>query len=280
LGREADRRVAAAAVAVIASIVGIGGATPTVAAVETSVPSGAASAASPAVKLPAPAAVGQQATVTTRIAHTTDAGRFEVEVSMTTAVTAVNAADGSHTTRSTISTVDVPVGAEIAGPGVNALVTRSFEQSFTASGAAIPEASTLIDAASMTAEQQQSGRALVDAMSMISVGFPEEPVAVGAAWTSPGTVGSHGSVIPVIYHCRLTALDASTYTMEVSYTQTFSLASEAGAIEATVAGTGSIVGSVSNPLAVSATLHQTIDGIQGVEPLHQDTSIAFNGTGE
>ena len=68
--------------------------------------------------------------------------------------------------------------------------------------------------------------------------------------------------------------------MEVSYTQSFSLASDGGAIEATVAGTGSIVGSVSNPLAVSATLHQTIDGIQGFEPLHQDTSIAFNGTGE
>ncbi len=157
---------------------------------------------------------------------------------MTTAVTAVNAADGSYTTRSTISTVDVPVGAELAGPGVNALVTRSFEQSFTATGAAIPQASTLIDAASMTAEQQQSGRALVDAVSMISVGFPAEPVAVGAAWTSPGTVGSHGSVIPVTYQCRLTALDASTYTMEVSYTQSFSLPSDAGAIEATVAGTG------------------------------------------
>ena len=131
----------------------------------------------------------------------------------------------------------------------------------------------------MTAEQQQSGRALVDAVSMISVGFPAEPVTVGAAWTSQGTVGSHGSVIPVTYQCRLTALDASTYTMEVSYTQAFSQPSDAGAIEATIAGWGTIVGSVSNPLVVSATLSQTIDGIQGAQPLNSDTSIAFNGTG-
>ena len=55
--------------------------------------------------------------------------------------------------------------------------------------------------------------------------------------------------------------------------------SDAGAIEATIAGSGTIVGSVSNPLVVSATLHQTIDGIQGAVPLNNDTSIAFTGTG-
>ena len=282
MGRDTGRWAGTAAVAAIVSvvpIVGVGTTSPAADAAETSVPTSAAPVAAPAVKLPAPAAVGQQTTVAARIGHTTSAGTFEVEVSMTSAVTAVNAADGSYTIRSTIGTVDVPVGAELAGPGVNALVTRSFEQSFTATGAAIPQASTLIDAASMTTEQQESGRALVDAVSMISVGFPVEPVAVGAAWSSEGAIGSHGSVIPVTYQCRLTALDASAYTMEVTYTEVFSLPSDAGMIEATVAGMGTIAGSVSNPLAVSATLNQTIDGIQGAQPLHTDTSIAFNGTG-
>jgi hypothetical protein len=281
LGRDAGRWAGAAAVAAIVSvvpIVGVGATSPSADAAETSVPA-AAPVAAPAVKLPAPAAVGQQTTVATRIGHTTAAGTFEVEVSMTSAVTAVNAADGPYTTRSTIGTFDVPVGQELAGPGVNALVTRSFEQSFTATGAAIPEASTLIDSASMTTEQQDSGRALVDAVSMISVGFPVEPVAVGAAWSSEGAIGSHGSVIPVTYQCRLTALDAAAYMMEVTYTEVFSLPTDAGMIEATVAGMGTIAGSVSNPLAVTATLNQTIDGIQGAQPLHVDTSIAFNGTG-
>jgi hypothetical protein len=277
LVQVAVRRVAVTAIAVVVSVVGTGGATAAGAA-ETTVPSSAATSAT-AVKLPAPAAVGQQATVTTQIVNTTAAGEFEVEVSMTTAVTAVNPADGSYTTRSTIGTLDVLVGAELAGPGVNALPTRSFEQSFTATGAAVPEASTLIDSAAMSVEQQQSGRALVDAVSMISVGFPAEPISVGTMWTSAGTVGSNGLLIPVTYQCRLTALDASTYTMEVSYTETFSQPSDAGAIEATIAGWGTIVGSVSNPLAVSATLSQTIDGIQGAAPLNSDTSIAFNGTG-
>ena len=67
--------------------------------------------------------------------------------------------------------------------------------------------------------------------------------------------------------------------MEVTYTQAFSQPSDAGAIEATIAGWGTIVGSVSNPLSLSATLDQSVDGIQGVEPLNNDTAITFDGTG-
>jgi hypothetical protein len=257
---------------------GVSGSSTPVRAAETSIPPTAAAApAAPAVKLPAPPVVGQQAEVAAQVGNTTAAGRFEVSVSMSTAVTAVNT-DASYTTRSTIGTVDVHVGAEIAGDGVNALGTRSYEQSFTSSGAAIPEASVLIDAASMTPEQQESGRALVDAMSMISVGFPAEPVAVGVSWTSAGAVGSHGNFIPVTFQCRLTALDAATYTMEVSYAESFSLPSDTGTIEATMAGWGTINGSVSNPLVVEAALNQTVDGIQGYEPFGSDTTIRVNST--
>ena len=223
----------------------------------------ATSAVAP-VQLPAPAAVGQQADVVARIAHATAAGSFEVVVSMSTAVTVVNA-DGSYTTRSTIGMLDVPVGAEIAGDGVNDLVNQSFEQTFTAGGAAIPQDSTLINATSMSAEQQASGRALVDAVSMVSIGFPAEPVAVGASWT----VGRHGRqprhTIPVTYHCSLTALDRLD-VHDGGHLHAAVQPSERtpASIEATIAGSGTIVGSVSNPLVVSATLYQTIDGIQGV----------------
>lgn len=280
MGREAGRRRAAAVLVVIVGAVGgpLGASASTTGATESTTTTTPASA-SGARQLPAVAVVGQSAEVTTRIKNSTLAGMVEVVVSMTTVVTAVNPADGSYTTRSTIGTVDVPVGAEIAGDGVNALVARSFEQSFQANGAAVPAASTLIDAASMTPEQQASGRDLIDAVSLISIGFPAEPVAVGAAWTADGTIGRHGTIIPVSYQCRLIALDASTYTMEVTYTQAFSQPSDAGAIEATIAGWGTIVGSVSNPLSLSATLHQSVDGIQGVEPLNNDTAITFDGTG-
>jgi hypothetical protein len=229
------------------------------------------------VQLPAPAVVGQQADVRARVAHTTAAGSFELVVSLSTAVTVVNT-DGSYTTRSTISMLDVPVGAEIAGNGVNNLVNQSFEQTFTAGGAAIPQDSTLINATSMSAEQQASGRALVNALSMVSIGFPPEPVAVGTSWTVDGAVGSQGITIPVTYYCSLTALTDSTYTMAVSYTRPFSHSANAGVIEATIAGSGTIVGSLTNPLVVSAALYQTIDGIEGSAPLHIDTSIALDGT--
>lgn len=277
LGREAGRRLAAAATVVVSVACAFGGAGEA-RATGTSSTSTAAPAAGAAVQLPAPAVVGQQAQVATHITNSTAEGRFDVEVSMATAVTAVNPTDGSYTTRSTIGTVDVPVGQDIAGNGVNALVARSFEQSFTASGAAIPQASTLIDAGSMTEEQAASGSALIDAVSLIGIGFPAEPVAVGASWTSEGAIGRQGAFIPVTYQCRLTALDASTYAMEVTYTQTFSQPSDAGVIEATIAGWGTIVGSVSNPLVISATLDQTVDGIQGAEPLNSDTALVVNGT--
>jgi hypothetical protein len=229
------------------------------------------------VQLPPPAQVSQQVEVVARIGHTTAAGAFDLVVAMSTAVTVVNT-DGSYTTRSTIRMLDVPVGAEIAGNGVNNLVNQSFEQTFTAGGTAVPRESPLINAASMSAEQQQSGRALVDALSMVSIGFPAEPLTVGTSWTIDGAIGSHGITIPVSYHCSLTALTDTTYTMAVTYTQPFSQSTDTGTIEATIGGSGTIVGSLTNPLVVSATLYQTVDGIQGAEPLHNDTSISYTGT--
>ena len=174
MSRTADRRVVLAVVTLVSAVIGALGeasaltqsATPTTTTTATTTSSSVPPVVPTAVKLPAPAVVGPPVAVETRIAQTTAAGPFEIAVTMSTAVTAVNAADGSYTTRSTIGTVDVPVGAELAGNGVNALVTRSFEQSFTATGAAIPQASTIIDAASLTPEQQQSwscaGRCRVD----------------------------------------------------------------------------------------------------------------------
>jgi hypothetical protein len=275
LGRQAARRLAAA-IAVAVSV--IGGAGFNGAARATTSTDVASPPAPPPVQLPAPATVGQQADVAVQVGHAVAAGTFEVVLTMGTAVTAVNEADLSYTTRSTISTVDVTVGAEIVGDGVNNLNGQSFEQSFAGTGAAVPQAATLLNAEALAAAQQDSGRALIEAVSLISVGFPAEPVTVGSAWTSDGAVSSHGLTIPVSYQCRLTALTDSTYTMEVTYTQPFSETGAGGAIEATVAGWGTITGSVSNPLVISASLDQTIDGIQGVEPLHEDTTITLNAT--
>ena len=157
---------------------------------------------------------------------------------MSTAVTAVNA-DGSYTTRSTIGTLDVPVGAELAGDGVNDLVTRSFEQSFTATGAANPAGvhadQRRVDDAGAASERPCPRRRRVDGQRRVSGRARRGRcgVDVGRARSA-----ATASVIPVTYQCLLTALDASTYTMEVSYTQVFSSPSDAGVIEATVAGIG------------------------------------------
>jgi hypothetical protein len=275
LGPQAGRRLAAA-IAVAVSV--IGGAGSGGAARATTSTDVLSAPAPPPVQLPPVATVGQQADVSVQVGQSAAAGTFEVVLTMGTAVTAVNETDRSYTTRSTISTVDVTVGAEIVGDGVNNLIGQSFEQSFAGTGSAIPQAATLLNAEALAAAQQDSGRALIEAVSLVSVGFPAEPVTVGSAWTSDGAVSSSGLTIPVSYQCRLTALTDSSYTMEVTYTQPFSAAGGGGAIEATVAGWGTITGSLSNPLVISAALDQTIDGIRGADPLNEDTTITLNAT--
>ena len=172
-----------------------------------------------AVQLPAPAAVGQQADVAARISHTTAAGgvrgrraRCRRRSRRSTVTARTRRARRSARSTSRRRRARRRRGQQPRQP-------RSFEQSFTPTGAANPAG---IDADQRRVDDRrsskQSGRALVDAVSMVSVGFPAEPVAVGAAWTSEGTIGSHGTIVPVTYQCRLTALDASTYTMEVTYT--------------------------------------------------------------
>lgn len=270
---EAHRRTASVALAVVASFVGAFAVAP----LSSAAPAVDAAAGTGTTVVPAPAVVGQQADVGTRIAQSTAAGSIQLVVSLSTAVTAVNA-DGSYTTRSTISTLDVRAGSDLAADAPD-LVNQSFEQSFGASGAALPESSNLINGGTMSAAQQRSGRTLVDSLAMVRVGFPAEPVAVGASWSADGMAGIDGIVVPVTYQCRLTAATTETWTVELSYAQSFSQPSDAGRIEATVAGTGTVVGSRTNPLAGTATLYQTVDGIQGSTLLRSDLSVSVTGTG-
>ena len=76
-----------------------------------------------------------------------------------------------------------------------------------------------------------------------------------------------------------TALDASTYTMEVTYAQSFSQPTDAGADpRGDDHRMGNIVGSLANPLLISATLSQSVDE-SDPGPLNDDTMITLTATG-
>lgn len=290
MGPRSYRRGALSTLVLMAPLVGAiaaGPATPAAAAAAaapTSVAPAATSVvpATPAlVQLPARASQGQAATLSTQITHVEPEGTFIWTISVTSQVTAVQG-DFSYTTRSIIQSIDEtrPDAGSATSP-FDSLFSLSFDQAYAANGAF--QSGALIDAGNLSVEQQAAGDALLDSMAMATVGFPSEPIAVGASWTSRSTVGSDGIQTAVDIRCRLTSVAADTYTMDVSYSTSAAGQTSDGWVDATVSGSGTFNGSLTNPLVVNGSLNQTVDGILTAadgtsSPWNKDTSILVETT--
>ena len=94
---------------------------------------------------------------------------------------------------------------------------------------------------------------------------------------------SDGMSFDVTYQCRLASVVDGAYSVDVSYAAGFSAPVEGGVAEGTIAGTGTIGGSLANPLIVSGGLNQTIDGVVTVgntaSTMRRDTSITLSSGG-
>ena len=226
------------------------------------------------MQLPAPAEVGQAAHSQADIQTTIDGGQVTLQLVTSSSVTSV-AGDGSYTAHSIIDAVEVmnaPASANVTSWGFDALVGSSFDRTFAASGAPLTAPTRAVTAQSL----------ILDSVSMVSLGFPPTPVAVGDSWTVAGRISSHGMAFDVTYQCRLAAVDDGTYSVDVSYAEGFS-ASVAGATsEGTISGTGTLSGSLANPLLLWGALNQTIDGVRttgtSATTLRQDTSITLQAS--
>ncbi len=245
-----------------------------------------ASDSAAAASLPGPTSVGQTASLSAAISVATSGGfggpggvDGSVGLMLTTsiAVTAVNP-DGSYTRQTTIQSlnvVDAPAGAD-AKLGYDTLVGTTFEQQISANGTPID--SSLGDG--LTGEQRVLGQGIVDAMDAMVIGFPSTPVSVGSSWTAPGRVGLATIVVPVTYQCRLTSISGDSYTVEVSYAQDVDANASAGTMSGTLSGSGTLNGSVSNPLVVAGTMYQSVDGVLAhndgaATPVSGDMSITL-----
>lgn len=231
------------------------------------------SAAEP-IRLPAPAAVGQAARTETAIQTTIDGGPVSLLLATSSSVTDVNN-DGSYVARSVIDSVAVtnaPASADISTWGFSRLEGVSFDQAYASTGTPLGGGSRSFDAQSL----------VLDSVAMTSFGFPVEPVVVGDSWNVDGRIGSDGVDFTVTYQCRLVAVVGSTYTVDVSYAETFSADVDGGIAEGTISGTGTLSGLLDNPLAVWGELNQTIDGVTTINgtatPMRRDTSVTLTTT--
>ena len=226
------------------------------------------------VQLPAPATLGQAARSEAIIQTTIDDGEVTLQLVTSTSVTRV-AGDGSYTAHSIIEAVEVtnaPASANVNSWGFDALEGSSFDRTFAASGAPL-------NAPNRSAAAQS---VILDSVSMVSLGFPATPVGVGDAWTVDGRIVSHGMTFDVTYQCRLAAVADGAFSVDVSYAEGFSASADGVTAEGTISGTGTLSGSLANPLVLWGALNQTIDGVQttgnAATTLRQDTSITLQAS--
>lgn len=236
------------------------------------------SAHSTLYQLPAPAVVGQTAQlsvmVDSDIALAATSGPLSLDIGVAREVAGVDTAAGTYSTRSVIS--DIALSQAPAGFDVSVLesvrntsVVQQFDTTGTPLGPAAIENSA-------STEQSDGGRRLLRLMGVTTLGYPSEPVAVGASWSSTGTAAdTSGIIVDVVYQCRLVAVEGQTFTVEVSFAQDFSIADPAhGQIDATISGQGTLQGSLDNVLIVSGAINQTVDGITTVNGATAPLSVA------
>lgn len=226
------------------------------------------------VQLPAPAAQGQTAATRAVIQSTIDGGEVTLQLATSSYVTNV-AVDGSFTARSVIDAVEVtnaPASADVMSWGFDDLEGSTYQRAYASSGAPLTAPSRSAGAESL----------ILDSISMVSLGFPATPVAVGDLWTVGGRISSHGMTFDVTYQCRLAVVVDGTYSVDISYAESFSASADGAGYEGTISGTGTLSGSLTNPLLVWGGLNQTIDGVRtegnSATTLRQDTSIALQAS--
>lgn len=227
------------------------------------------------VRLPAPAQVGQAARSEATIQTSVDGGPVTMSVTTSALVTNVTA-NGAYTAQATfesISVTNAPASANVKAWGFDQLIGTTFQRRFAATGAPLTGLTRSADARSVVLEP----------VAMAHVAFPPRPVSVGQSWSVPGQVSSEGLVFDVEYQCRLAAVTASTYAVDVSYAEAFSMPAADGHAEGTISGTATLSGSLVNPIIIDGVINQTIDGVitsDGTStPMRRDTTISLTARG-
>lgn len=245
-----------------------------------------AAAAGDEIQFPIAYEVGQTATQTGRF--TTEIGgsmlgggepvTVDFELAMTTEVVEVND-DGGGTLQLTFdSTEVVDASAGIDLSPLEELVGVSYSQEFEADGELGDI--ELVDEDQLTDAQRDAFDEFGSQAQAAAITFPEEAVSVGATWSDETEIESEGVEIPMTFEYELVALDAETYTLEMTASSDFSDEIDGTDVDGEVLATGTVVGRRDNPLAISVTQSQEItmaaDG-QGSLELNVDLTLEADG---
>ncbi len=180
----------------------------------------------------------------------------DFEMAMTSEVIEVDE-DGSGVLQITFDSTEVleaPDGADLST--LDDLVGVSYTQEFDADGEMGDV--ELADEDSLTDDQRDAFEEFGDQAQAATVTFPEVAVAVGDTWSEETEIESEGIEIPMTLDYELVALDAETYTLEMTASSEFSDEIQGTDVDGDVLATGTVVGRRDNPLAMSVTQNQAI----------------------
>jgi len=219
-------------------------------------------------QLPGAAAVGQtgSSSATVGIVLSVDGSGVDQDVPVTLRLDydaeVVEADAGGYTVENTFTGAEVldgPDGADLSA--VEDLVGVRYRETFNPDGTSGDN--ELVDEGSLTDAQREAYEQFGSQVETASFDYPDEPVGVGATWTSVSTIAQQGFDLAVTYHYELTALEGDDYTIEISYDEDIDDTVTSDGVEADVTGTlqggGTTVGRVGEPLAVDTSIEQHLD---------------------
>jgi hypothetical protein len=166
--------------------------------------------------------------------------------------------DGSAVVRSLVGEVT----AEGSDPSLDLgsiedVAGVSYDETFTADGALV--SSELVDSDALSPEQQAAAEELISSSQSIEIEYPKGEVGVGARWNAETTIEASGFSLPVTYDYELVALDAETYTIQLSYDADVDTEIEGVDVSGTVSGSGTIIGDRENRLLTTLDMGQDLE---------------------
>lgn len=217
--------------------------------------------------LPAAFAVGQTASTSATLRSTVgfsgadddDEQSVVVEVAFRSEVVEV-LDDGGAVVESAFESAAVteqPSGGEFDDDAIEDLTGVRYRETYAADGSVTE--TELVDEDELSGAQRQAAEDLIGQASSNSISFPDEPVGVGATWTSDSTLVSQGVEIVVTDRYELLSVDDGVYTISVDYGTPIDDEVSGTRVTGSIEATGTIRGDVANPLALSTTITQVVE---------------------
>lgn len=194
--------------------------------------------------------------------------------------------DGGYTAKITIKDIDVvdasammkdELESELSG-----VTTFSLEQEYGADGSSQGEPEVVNG--SIDPEQEELVNKFVENIASTPASYPDHRVAVGDTWESKRHVTKNGVDVTVTTHYTLKKLTEDTFTITYAQDLPIDTTVDSNGEEVDVSGhlegSGTLVGSTTNPLHIAVEGSETVDMDvgEGSDSLDMTIKVDFNTT--